>query len=212
MQQTRWNILSALKAQGPQTATELSLQLRITPMGVRQHLTSLERDGLVEYRTESRGLGRSSHVYSLTPSGDECFPRGYEHLANELIEIVNELEDRPGVERLFQRRAERLEVSYRSRIHGRTVQERVRELAEIRSEEGFMARCETEDDGAILLIENNCAINRVAAKCPEACQAELRLFERLMGNAEVTRERHIVGGDLCCAYRFHERPDSEPST
>ena len=209
MQKTRWNILGVLKLKGSQTVKELSEELRITSMGVRQHLASLERDGLVQYRTESRGRGRSSHVYSLTISGDECFPRGYEHFANELIEIVQELDDSAGIERLFQRRAERREAVYRTRIRGKTVGERVRELAQLRTEEGFMASCENLGDGTFRLVETNCAIYRVASKCAEACEAELRLFQRVLDGTDVTRDNHIAGGDRRCAYRVQQRGDAE---
>jgi hypothetical protein len=40
-------ILFLLKTRGPLTAAALAKALRITPMGVRQHLTRLASDGLV---------------------------------------------------------------------------------------------------------------------------------------------------------------------
>jgi predicted ArsR family transcriptional regulator len=40
----------------------------------------------------------------------------------------------------------------------------------------------------------------VANANPSACHAELELFRGVLG-AQVTRERHIAGGDRCCEYR-----------
>ena len=46
---TRTNIVNLLKINGKMTINEVSAQLDMSSMGVRQHLGSLERDGLVEY-------------------------------------------------------------------------------------------------------------------------------------------------------------------
>ena len=63
LQPTRRKILLALKKSGGMTATELSELLGMTSMGVRRHLTTLERDGLVMYDSQQRGLGRPSYLY-----------------------------------------------------------------------------------------------------------------------------------------------------
>lgn len=73
-QETRRRVLEVLKRKGPQTAQTLSRTLGITSMGVRQQLNALERDGLIQYRIERKGLGRPGHVYLLTGAGDELFP------------------------------------------------------------------------------------------------------------------------------------------
>ncbi|HYM70676.1 MAG TPA: winged helix-turn-helix transcriptional regulator, partial [bacterium] len=78
---TRGEILSLIKRHGPLTVQELSRRLEITPMGVRQHLAILERDGQLRSDGVRRGQGRPSRVYSITPEGDKIFPRTYEEVA-----------------------------------------------------------------------------------------------------------------------------------
>ncbi|HEX6971242.1 MAG TPA: winged helix-turn-helix transcriptional regulator, partial [Limnochordia bacterium] len=63
------------------TVKQLSQAVGITPMGVRQHLESLSRAGLVRFEWEKRGRGRPNQVFSLTADGDELFPRTYADLA-----------------------------------------------------------------------------------------------------------------------------------
>src|SRR5215469_18601107 len=64
------------------TVEDLSQGLGITANAVRQHLTALERDGLVaKGETQSSG-GRPEQLYELTAAGNELFPRHYPSLRN----------------------------------------------------------------------------------------------------------------------------------
>ena len=54
---------------------------------------------------------------------------------------------------------------------------RLEALAEIRSEEGYMAEVRPAGRGAYLLIENHCPICAAAGTCVGLCDGELSLFE-----------------------------------
>lgn len=200
MQETRRRILQLLKLKGEMTADELSQALKITSMGVRRHLTMLERDGLIRYETAQRGMGRPSYLYALTPLGDERFPRTYTQLANSLLDAIQALEGEVGIERIFEKRTEWLEAQYRARLADKDFESRVAELARIRTEEGYMASWQKRDRNSYLLHEHNCAICQVASRCSSACSYELELFRRVLDDAEVTRENHIIQGDRLCTY------------
>jgi len=45
---TRERILHMMKTAGPLSAKEITNELQITEMAVRRHLSSMERDGLIE--------------------------------------------------------------------------------------------------------------------------------------------------------------------
>ena len=89
LQPTRRRILLALKQRGGMTAAELAELLGITSMGVRRHLTTLERDRLVDYELVQRGKGRPSYVYRLTAQAENLFPKNYAGLAKELLYLAN---------------------------------------------------------------------------------------------------------------------------
>src|SRR3972149_2760503 len=60
MQTTRQQILEYMQRHGRATVKELGALLGLTSTGIRQHLTVLERDGLVEVREErGRVAGRA---------------------------------------------------------------------------------------------------------------------------------------------------------
>lgn len=200
IQDTRRRILQLLKLKGGMTADELSQALKITSMGVRRHLTTLERDGFIRYQTRQRGLGRPSYVYILAELGDELFPRTYPQLVNSLLDAIQALDGEGGIERIFGKRTERLEAQYRARLADKDLENQIKELAQIRTEEGYMADWEKLDENTFLLREHNCAICQVARQYSQACSYELELFRRVLKEAEVTREQHLMKGDSTCMY------------
>jgi len=199
-QGTRRRLLELLKRAGALTADELAEKLDITSMGVRQHLQTLERDGLVTYVCEQRGMGRPCNVYRLTGDGDELFPRTYAHMANALLSAARQLDGEGGVNRLLEARNRKLEAQYEARMAGKDFAERVEELARIRTEEGYMADWDQLDEDTFVLREHNCAICQIAEQCAQACAFELKLFQKVFDDAEVRRETHMIQGDSTCTY------------
>ena len=66
MQATRQDILDHLRRHNQATVKELGERLGLTSTGIRQHLTVLERDGLIEAHEERGHVGRPALVYRLT--------------------------------------------------------------------------------------------------------------------------------------------------
>jgi predicted ArsR family transcriptional regulator len=84
--------------------------------------------------------------------------------------------------------------------------ERVRELAVIQDQAGYLAEAFLGEDGALRLREHNCAIYHVSQGTRAACDAELAMFRDVLGT-EVVRESHIAAGDRCCTYRIGSPQD-----
>lgn len=195
---TRRQILHLLRTQGSLTAQQLADELRITSMGVRRHLTTLERDGLIQMRSHRQPAGRPTYMYRLTEAGLETFPKSYDLLASQVLEVVRATEGDVRVAEIFAGRMEQLYEQFAPRMNGKTLGERVQELAKIQEEAGYMARWE-KIKGGYILKEQNCAIYRVACRFQDACQFEIELFRRLL-DADLQRVEHQVKGDLACTY------------
>lgn len=86
MQATRRQILEHLRKHGQATVKDLGSVLGLTSTGIRQHLTVLERDGLVHAREERGHVGRPALVYSLSEAGESLYPKMYDELANAVLE------------------------------------------------------------------------------------------------------------------------------
>ena len=201
---TRHEILSLIKRYGPLTVQDLCRRLGITPMGVRQHLAILERDGQLRADGTRRGQGRPSRVYSITPEGDKVFPRTYEEIATSLLEDVRALDGEGKIDALFERRRARLLEQYRTRMIGKDLAGRVAILAEIREEEGYLAESEELDRDTFALTEHNCPIRAIAEAHGQACRCEMSLFAEAL-EAEVTRTEHMVKGAPRCRYVIGRR-------
>jgi predicted ArsR family transcriptional regulator len=205
LQPTRRKILLALKQNGGMTAGELAELLGITSMGVRRHLTTLERDRLVLYDLIQRGKGRPSYVYRLSPSAEELFPKNYARLANELLGYLADEQGDETIIRLFDSRAQRRIRNAQANLEGLPLPERVAGLTTILNGEGYLAEWGQVDADSFWISEHNCAIHDVAAQHQAACGSELNFIRAVLPDADVAREHHMMAGGLMCEYRIHRR-------
>ncbi len=208
-QSTRRQIVDLIKTNGGMTAKQVSKQLGISAMGVRRHLTALERDGMLAVRMVRQKMGRPTFVYTLTDQAQDLFPKTYHTLATQLLDAARETAGEGGIDTLFSARMEQLLRQYRVRMEGKNLAERVAELSKIQEEAGYMATW-TPTEGGFILREQNCAIFRVACHFQQACHYEIELFQRLL-DADITRLQHQVVGEPYCTYFVRERrPPAAP--
>ena len=201
----RDRVLFQLKTHGPQTAARVGKRLAITTMAVRQHLSVLPGEGVVDFTDERRKVGRPARVWRLTPKANDRFPDSHAELAVDMLQAIQRASGDEGLERLTAERTRRQVESYRARMpsQDRPLEERVAALASIRREEGYMAECKRLRNGAIELVQNHCAISKAALFCPKLCGSELTLFREVLGDrVTVERIEHIPNGDRRCAYRM----------
>jgi len=197
--ETRRQMMELLKRRGEADTESIASALDITPSGTRQHLTALVNDGLMTFRADRTGPGRPRHFYMLTPAGDALFPRNYVDLTNELLEYVED-EDPAMLQRIFDRRAQRRLNLARERAVGLSFPEKVKLVATILDEDGYLADFTELPDGTFLITEHNCAVLAVAQRYRLACSTELAFLEALLPEADVTRVAHRLGGAHVCSY------------
>lgn len=201
---TKHQVLLALKRDSPLTAEDLAAMFGISAVAIRRHLTNLERDHLVQHRQARQAKGRPSFVYELTEDGHRLFPRRYDQLANQILETVDELFGAEAIDRIFRRNLSRQIESYRPHLTGRTLRERVQQLAQLREADGYMASWEQVDNGSFLLRQNNCPILSVAQWCRATCAEATSMFGQLL-DANVSRQSHQIDGDSSCTFLVRER-------
>ncbi len=197
--ESRRRILEHVKRHGEAGAEGIAADLGVTLSGARQHLTALERDGLLGHHSARGGPGRPKHVFALTPAGDALFPRAYAELTTELLEYVGD-EDPALLERIFDRRAQRRLQRTRERTVGLPFPDQVRVVAEVLDEDGYLADFAPRDDGSFIITEHNCAVLGVALRYQHACSSELTFLQAALPTAEVTRIAHRIHGGHVCAY------------
>jgi DeoR family suf operon transcriptional repressor len=200
MAPSRREILLHLKKSGSARSESIAEAIGVTLSGTRQHLTALERDGLVTHTDIRDGRGRPKFIYYLTPTADNLFPRNYVDLTNELLEYVED-EDPELLARIFDKRGQRrLERARARTAHLPAFPEQVRAVTELLDEDGYLASCTEEPDGSFRIVEHNCAVMGVALKYGHACRTEIEFLRAALPDAEITRISHMIAGQHICAY------------
>jgi predicted ArsR family transcriptional regulator len=203
---TRRRIVKLLKTQGAQDSARLAAKLNVTPMAVRQHLYALQEERLVTAEERPVPVGRPAKFWRLTPDANRLFPDAYAELNVALIDAVGETFGAGGMQRLLATRLAKQRTDYSSRIDASaSLGTKLRQLARVRTEEGYMAEVKADGRHAFLFVENHCPICAAASACKGLCDTELDLFRGILGpGVTVDRAEHIVSGDRRCAYRVAE--------
>ena len=196
---TRNAIVALIKQKGEAGMKDISNSMGISKMAVSKHLSNLERDQLVQKRVIRAGVGRPEYRYSLTPNAHYLFPTSYPYIALSALSFIEERIGEDGVMQFFEKRRKELKQRYSARMNDLSHEERVRELARVREEEGFLAETGKLPDGSMILLEHNCPLMTVANKYGLACSAELELFRELLGEG-VERTHWMVNGEHMCRY------------
>lgn len=209
-QKAKNQILQLLKLQGAQTATELAEKMQVSPMAVRQHLQTLQAEQWITYEEQRRPLGRPVKLWQLTDQCGHLFPDSHAELMVDLLKSLEVVFGPAAIEKLLADRTQRQIFHYQSRFSElagtQNWQKRVETLAQLRSQEGYMAEVLASKDQSVLLVENHCPVKAAARTCQLLCRCELQVFRTLLGPAvTVERVEHILQGDRRCAYRVKSR-------
>ncbi|GHA18080.1 transcriptional regulator [Devosia pacifica] len=193
-----------IKMRGAMTSAALGAALGITAEAARQQLVRLGDAGLVEFSAERKGVGRPSRRWQLTEAGAARFPDTHAALTVQLLDIVRDALGDTALDSVISERERRTLAAYRGAMSdAATLQDRVKALTAMRSEEGYMAASWQQDDGSYMLVENHCPICAAATACQGFCRAELAVFQEVLGSgAEVRRSEHILAGARRCAYEI----------
>lgn len=195
-------LLHMLKTRGPQLAADAGRALGTTGEAARQQFIKLAAGGLVEARSEARGVGRPAQVWHLTAAGHARFPDTHSELTVQLLQTVRDTFGPQAIDRLIEAREQQNLVLYLKELDGAAdLRERIKRLADLRIREGYMAEWSEQPDGAFVFIENHCPICAAAAACQGFCRAELNVFEQVL-QARVERVEHILMNARRCAYRI----------
>lgn len=195
-------ILLLLKTEGPQLGAAVGEHLGISSEAARQQLTKLAEEGLTEPVAEpGSGRGRPKQLWQLTSAGHQTFPDGHAELTATLLTTLVGTLGEDALDAVISARETETVKRYREEISASDLAARVRQLATIRTREGYMADSWMEEDGSFMLVENHCPICAAAATCVGFCRSELETFRSIL-NAKVERAEHILAGARRCAYRI----------
>ncbi|WP_028550277.1 helix-turn-helix transcriptional regulator [Paenibacillus sp. UNC451MF] len=203
-EKTRRTIVKLLKQQGPSDALQLSTELGISRMAVRQHLYDLHEQQLVTFEEEARAMGRPAKMWRLTQEANRLFPDGYADLTVNLIDSMREAFGEEGLEKLLEIRNRKQVVEYKKKapVH-LPLNEQLQALAEQRTAEGYMAEIIENADGTYYFVEKHCPICEAAQVCSGLCSKELEMLQLVLGNEVIVeRKEHMLTSGSRCVYQI----------
>jgi predicted ArsR family transcriptional regulator len=196
---TRQKIIMLLKKAEFMTVAELSREMGITPMAVRQHLMALERKGIVSYVTKKYGIGRPMFLYKLTEKANDIFPNSYGNFLLEVLRALDDMDGRGKIDKIFRvSKQSMLDRKQRALFGANDFTEKVVLFTELLEKDGFLVELEEKKDDFKLKMFN-CLLPEVANEYPEACKYELELYRNLL-NKNVSRSQSMRGGSPSCVY------------
>lgn len=213
---TRTRVARLVGQEGPITVSCLAERLGLTPAAVRRHLDAMLVGGVVEAREIAavgagrRGRGRPAKAFVLTEAGHTSLSSDYDDLAVQALRFLADEHGRSAVEQFATRRFADLERRVAPAVEGagHDRQARARALAAALNEEGYAASTRPLATGtaqqAVQLCQGHCPVQHAAAEFPELCEAETKVFARLLGT-DVRRLATLAHGDHVCTTHVPDR-------
>jgi predicted ArsR family transcriptional regulator len=165
----------------PRTVDDLAAALGLTDNGVRQHLTVLERDGMVRQTGVRRGLGagKPAAVYELHPEAEPLLSRAYAPVLATLLEVLADELPLAQTRRVLRETGRRIAGTVGGRASG-DLQARARAGAEILTALGGSVDVEVRRGGARLR-GTACPLATATSRSPHVCHAIESLIAEITG-------------------------------
>jgi predicted ArsR family transcriptional regulator len=191
-------VLEMLRRKGRCSAEAIAQDLGLTTNAVRQHLTNLERDGLVVSQPERSGRGRPSLLFALTERADAVFPKRYGQLATMVLQEVQDMVGPDALDEVFARVAARHAAAIEKDLEGVDFDERLRRVVSWIGRAGTLIE-QTETDEGVKVTIHNCPFRNTALKFPQVCTITPQLITRLTG-AAISQSDSIHRRDPFCSF------------
>ena len=195
---TRMEVLELLRRKGRCSAEAVAHNLGLTTNAVRQHLTNLERDGLVVSQPERSGRGRPSLLFALTERADSVFPKRYGQLATMVLQEVQEMGGPEALDEVFARVAARHATAIEKDLEGLDFDERLTRVVSWIGRAGTLVEQSESAEGVKVTI-HNCPFRNTALKFPQVCTITPHLISQLL-DASVSQADSIHRHDPYCSF------------
>jgi len=193
------HVLELLRVQGPMGVSELGRAIQVTATAVRQRLSRLMAQGLIQREAVRAGRGRPKHRYWLTQKGLRQTGSNFVDLALALWREIGAIEDAELRQTLLRRVVKSLADRYAQQVEGETVAERMQSLSKLlgRRQVPF-----TRDESGELpvLTAHACPYPELAEADPGICVLEQMLFSELLGR-DVKLSQCRLNGEPRCRFQ-----------
>jgi predicted ArsR family transcriptional regulator len=196
----KYQILSEIKRSQGLSVQELCDRVNLSYMGVKQHCIALEREGYVDTWRRPKGMGRPEKAYRLTELAQEYFPNEFTKLTSKILDSVGEVYGPSAPEKILYHIYNEQTLHLQQYVFGTSLEERARNLAGLRDEDGYMS--EYQYDTAVRrhqIVEYHSPIMQVMDRYPIIRDLEVQMFEKIL-NVKVNRKEERISGLYKCTF------------
>lgn len=191
-------LLELLREHGSLKVTEIAQATDVTATAVRQRLTRLMANGLVQREAVRAGRGRPCHRYRLTQKGLRQTGSNFADLAVVLWREVRSIEE-PEVRRVLLGRVVRaLAGVYAGQVDGETVAQRMEALTRLLLQRRVPFSVDVLPDLPVLTA-HACPYPELAEEDRAICHFEKLLFSQLL-RQELDLSECRLDGASCCRF------------
>jgi predicted ArsR family transcriptional regulator len=176
---TRGKILALLRVDS-RTVNELAKALRLTENAVRSHLTSLERDGLIQELGTRPGFRKPHVLYSLAAEAEHFFPTAYGVFLRHVIAVIGRRLPLQELQASLREVGRTAAVEHLDQVAGKTRGQRIEIALNALKVLGGDATVE-EREGKRFILGNGCPLSAATANHPEACLIVEALLSEIIG-------------------------------
>jgi len=187
-----------LRRRGPMSVSELADATDVTATAVRQRLTRLMGQGLIQREATRAGRGRPSHRYSLSEKARRQAGTNYADLAIMLWEQIRAVTDAEVRRGLLQRIANGMAQLYAGQVQGVTTADRMESLQKLFAERRVPIEVEANGQSPVLTVLD-CPYPELAEKDRGICAVEKMLFAELLASP-LRLSQCRLEGHTCCQF------------
>lgn len=191
-----------LRTDAPMAVDPLARLLNISRNATYLHITSLERDGLIEKAQLAQTRGRPGQTYQLSRTGRATFTRHYALFADLLVELVKSRLGSEELQACLEKLGKKLAQRFTERVDDLSPEDQTKEVAQIMRELGYESHSvEGKGSNPPEIVAHNCVFHDLAEQHREVCSLDLSLISILTGS-EVEHTECMLRGGTCCRFKI----------
>ena len=191
-------LLELMRSRGTLSVAEAAEAGGVTATAVRQRLTRLMSQGMIERVTQRHGRGRPEHRYSLSEKARRQVGNNYGDLALALWKELRNVKDEEVRRGLLQRVADHMTSQYSDALNGSTPQERMESLKALFADRRVPVEVGPgTSSGLPVLTVVDCPYPELAAHDRGICAMEKMMFEDLVEQPLKLSQCRLDGHNCC---------------
>lgn len=196
-------LLDLIKRRGALSLEAATDELKLAKTTVRQHLLTMENQGLVTRRYERAGQGRPKVVFELAQGGKQLYPTQEPALLRDLLEFLKASGEQDKIELFFERYWEKRKEQFEAILNSlpgkkSDIETRMQALRVFLESEGFMPQIE-RTGSRVTVRECHCPYPEAIRATQIPCKLESEFIKWALKTA-VERTGYIPSGDSACSY------------